>query len=76
MMNGDIVTGSESDNPEALVGQKRLSEKMKAVVVKHRAAIKRQKQRYKAKLLVEKRLLSRKVTKTFTWSTPRMPWHW
>ena len=64
MMNGDIVTDSESDNPEALVGQRRLSEKMKAVVVKRRAAIKRQKQRYKAKLLVEKRLLSRKVTKT------------
>ena len=46
MMNGDVVTDSESDDPEALVGQRRLSEKMKALVVKCRAAIKRQKQQY------------------------------
>ena len=68
MINGDIVTDSESDDPEALVGGSNgstvLSEKAKLAIVKRRAAIKRQAQRYKAKLLAEKCFLSRKVAKT------------
>ena len=64
MMNGDIVTDSESDDPEALVGQYRLSEQVKLMILKRRAAIRRRKQRYKAKLMVDKRFLSRKVSKT------------
>ena len=65
MMNGDIVTDSESDDdPEALVGPYRLSEKVKSIILKRQAAIRRQKQRYIAKLMVEKRFLSRKVSKT------------
>ena len=40
-----------------------LSEKVKQVILKHQASIRRQNQRYRAKLLSEKRFLSRKVSK-------------
>ena len=69
MMNGEIVTDSESDvdadylclNEEC--GTFVLSDGVKRTILKRRAAIKTQNQRYKAKLLAEQRFLSRKVTR-------------
>ena len=63
MMNGEVVTDSESDADALECGNSVLSDRVKQTIVKHRAAIKRQNQRHKAKLLAEQCFLSRKVTK-------------
>lgn len=63
MINGDIVTDSESDNPEDYIGLTDvLSEAGKSLLCKRRAAIKRQAQRKKAKAVAEARFLSRRST--------------
>ena len=63
MIIGDIVTDSESDDPDALIDHSMMSDRIKQLIGKHRKCIKRQKQQQIAKLLVERCLLCRKVTK-------------
>ena len=46
MINGDTITNSESDDPEALLEHSVMSDRMKKSIAKHRRSIKRQKQRH------------------------------
>ena len=62
--NGEIVTGTESEDTEAYFDlSDPLSKEGKQVIIKRRTAIKRRARRLKAKRLAEKRLLSRKPSK-------------
>ena len=63
MINGDIVTDSESDDPDAFLEHSVISERVKKLIAKRQKSIKRQKQRCVAKLLVKRRFLSRKISK-------------
>ena len=63
MINGDVVTDSESDDPEALLEHSVMSDRVKKLIAKRQKSIKRQKQRRVAKLLVKRRFLCRKVSK-------------
>ena len=64
MVNGDIVTDSESDNPEDYCGLKNvLSETGRTFITKRRASIKRRAQRERARVIAEQRFLSRNITK-------------
>jgi len=61
IVNGDIVSESESDDPEKYVGlSDPFSESAKSLVVKRRHQIRR---RQKAKAIAERRFLSRKMSK-------------
>lgn len=63
-LNGEIVSESESDDPESYVMiTDPLSEEGKLLIKKKRAAIHRKMKRQQAKATAERRLLSRKVTK-------------
>lgn len=63
-INGEVVSESESDNPEQYVGIKDvMSQRGKAIVKKRRTAIRRRARRERAKALAERRFLSRKVSK-------------
>ena len=65
VLNGDIITDSDSDDPDNIHKAKTpFDESLKNVIMKHRMAIKRKASRLKAKRIVEKRLLGRKVFKT------------
>ena len=64
MVNGEIVTDSESDNPEEYIGiTDLLSENGCKLVKKQRAVIRRQAQRLRAKVIAEQNFLSRRVPK-------------
>jgi len=64
MVNGNVVTDSESDDPENYIGIKDLiSNNAVTIIAKQRAINKRQKQRLQAKLITEDNFLSRKVSK-------------
>ncbi len=63
-INGEIVTDSESDDPESYVRLRDpLSEEGKSLVAKKRAAIRRKAKRRQVKAIAERRFLSRKVGK-------------
>ena len=54
-INGDVVTDSESDDPDSYIGLDPKSELGKMVIVKKRAAIKRMARRLRAKMIAERR---------------------
>ena len=63
-INGEIVSESESEDPEQYIGVKSImSEEGKTLVQKKRTAIKRRARRLRAKALAERRFLSWKVSK-------------
>ena len=62
-INGDIVTDSESDNPDSYIGLDLLSKHGQIVIAKKRAAIKRKARRLRAKMIAEKRFLCNKTSK-------------
>ena len=63
-INNEIVTDSESDNPDDYVGlSDRLDEKTRILIEKKRKAIQRRAKRTLIKTLAAKRYLSRKVSK-------------
>lgn len=63
-VNGEILTESESDDPEAYVGLTDvLSEAGKSLVAKKRAAIRRRAKRRQVRAVAERRFLSRKISK-------------
>ena len=62
-INGDIVTDSESDNPDCYIGLDPKSEHGKIVIAKKRAAIKRKASRLRAKMIAERRFLCNKSSK-------------
>ena len=63
-INGDIVSESDSEDPEQYVGVKSAtSEAGKVLVQKKRMTIKRRAKRLRAKAVAERRFLSRKVSK-------------
>ena len=64
-VNNEIVTDSESDNPDDYVGisDGHLDEKTRNLIEKKRKAIQRRAKRTLIKTLAEKRFLSRKVSK-------------
>ena len=63
-INGEVVTDSESDNPEDYVHlQDPLSEEGRVLVKKRRTAIQRRIRRMKAKAIAEQRFLTRKTPK-------------
>ena len=45
MMNGDNVTDSESDDPDALLEHSMMLDRVKNSIAEHQKSIKRQKQR-------------------------------
>jgi hypothetical protein len=64
MRNGDIVTESESDDPDAIhSSQTPLDPGLKKLIEKRRRSIRRQAQRTKAKRIMQKNFLGRKVAK-------------
>ena len=64
MINGDVVTDSESDDPEQYVGiNDPFSSNAVKVIAKQRAINKRQMQRFQAKIIAEENFLARKVSK-------------
>ena len=64
MINGDVVTDSESDDPENYIGIKDpTSSSAVTIIAKQRAINKRQMRRLQAKLIAEENFLSRKVSK-------------
>ena len=64
IVNGEIVSESESDDPEKYVGLLNpFSESAKSLVVKRRQQIRRRARRQKAKAVAERRFLSRKISK-------------
>ena len=63
-VNGEVVTDSESDNPDDFVGLTSiLDEAGKQLISKRRATIKRRAQRTKAKAVAKRRFLSKKLSK-------------
>ena len=63
-INGEIVSESESDNPEEYIGVTNvIGEAKTSLIVKKRAAIKRRARRMYTKTVTEKRFLSRKLSK-------------
>lgn len=61
-INGDVVTDSESDDPDCYIRFDPKSEQGKIVILKKRAAIKRAR-RLRAKMIAEKRFLCNKTSK-------------
>ena len=63
-LNGEIVSDSESDNPECYVGiTDPLSDKAKHLIAKKCTVIRRRARRCKKKAIAERSLLSRKISK-------------
>ena len=63
-LNGEIISDSESDNPECYVGiTDPLSDKAKHLIAKKCAAIRRRARRRKKKAVAERRFLSCKISK-------------
>lgn len=63
-LNGEIVSESESDDPDAYLGiRDAASPEGKALIVKKRKAIRRRAKRRQEKVIAEKRFLSSKVSK-------------
>ena len=63
-INGEVVSESDSEDPEQYVGVKSvMSEASKVLVRKKRITIKRRARRLRAKAVAERRFLSRKVSK-------------
>ena len=63
MLNGDVVTDSESDNAEDYVRLTSVAcEKAQTIITKKRKSLARRVRRLKAKPLAENRFLSRKVS--------------
>ena len=79
IINGEVVTDTESDDPEAYVGLKddfsktSLSEASIALVKKKRISIRRRGSRLKAKMIAERRFLSRKCSKRQNWILSKCP---
>ena len=64
MVNGDIVTDSESDNPEQYIGISELASKNgNELIMKRRAIIRRRSQKMRAKVIAEQNFLSRRYSK-------------
>ena len=64
LVNGEVDTDSESDNPEEYIGISDLvSENGKQLIMKRRAAIRRHAQKMHAKVIAEQNFLSRRVSK-------------
>ena len=62
-VNGEIVTDSDSDNPEEYLGlSDLLTERGKQLIAKRRAAIRRKMERVRVKAVAKERFLSRKVS--------------
>ena len=63
-VNGEIVSESESDDPESYVGLSSPFNRLgKSLVAKKRAQIKRRARREKAKAIAERRILSHRISK-------------
>ena len=62
-INGDVVTDSESDDPDSYIGLDPKTELGKMVIVKKRAAIKRRARKLRAKMIAEKHFLCNKTSK-------------
>ena len=60
MVNGEIVTDSESDNPEQYIG---ISKNGNELIMKRRTAIRRHAQKMSAKVIAKQNFLSRRVFK-------------
>ena len=74
MLNGDVVTDSESDNAEDYVGLTSVAcEKAKTIITKKRKFLARRIRRLKAKTLAESRFLSRKVSRKVKSVVDRFP---
>lgn len=74
LLNGDIVTDSESDNAEDYVGVHSLvSERAKCLLAKRRAINARRMRRYKAKKLAERNFLARRRSKQVQSIVTRFP---
>lgn len=74
MLSGDIVSDSESDNPEDYVGITSLaSENVKKIVARKRKALKRKVQRLKNKHIAESNFLSHKRSKQITSVVEKFP---
>ena len=68
IINGEVVTDTESDDPESYVGlkddfSKTSLSKASIALVKNRISICRRGSRLKAKMIAERRFLSRKCSK-------------
>lgn len=74
LLSGDIVSDSESDNPEDYVGITSLaSENVKKIVARKRKALKRKVQRLKNKRIAESNFLSHKRSKQITSVVEKFP---
>ena len=62
-INGDIVTDSESDNPNNYMELDPKTKRGQLIITKKRAFIKRKARRLRAKLIAERRFLSNKNQK-------------
>lgn len=64
MLNGEVVTDSEADNPDDYVELNNVvNESSRKLIAKRRKAIKRRAQRERAKAFAERRFLTRKTSK-------------
>ena len=74
-LNGDIVTDSESDNPEDCVGISSVtqSERVNKIIAKKRKSLARRLCRVKAKKLAERNFLSRRIGKRVETVVDRFP---
>ena len=74
LLNGDIVTDSESDNPDEYVGVTSVvSEKAKNLVAKKRVSLARRMRRLQAKHLATANFLSRRLSKPMKTLVDRFP---
>lgn len=65
-INGEVVSESESDDPEEYLNvrsSQHINDAGKKIILKKRNAIKWQARRFRAKAIAERRFLSRKVSK-------------
>lgn len=73
-INGDVVTDSESDDPEDYIHMTSLaSERVKSIVFKKRKALERRVRRQKAKSIASRNFLSRKISKKMASVVDRFP---
>ena len=74
MLNGEIVTDSESDNAEDYVELQSIAcEKAQTIIVRKRKSLARRVRRQKAKTIAESRFLSRKVSHKVKTDVDRFP---
>lgn len=72
-INGEIVTESESELDDSESPQQCTEERVKSLILRKQASIKQRTRRLKSRILAERRLLSRKVTKQTSKLLDRYP---